>query len=211
MRLICIQFIFSILLLTSNISCSLNFLSETDNINTINFITNLFQNELSLKKGNLKIHLDPHKVKDYQKTLKGFIEGFAVFKGATENNDCITSIQFADQIIFLSKKLSDLKFDSHKLREELLKIFGEVVDKRQTYIDEHKECAKLYENMHDGLHKMWEFLGQQSYYDKFTMNLIGSLKKISQIFDEMKKMKKDKIEYGNKYAELIKLVFFWGL
>jgi len=223
MKSIYIQLIFSILLLINNISCNLSFLSEETNKETnslpeSSYISNKIQNQTALNplenyNQNLKLHIDPKHIKEYEQILMGTIEGFSVFKGATSGNYCIFYYKFIDQLIFLTEKIKHLHANGTELRKKLIEIVDEVVKNKETYILEYKECGKLYEKMEPGFDKMREFLMQKSYYDKFTMNFIGSLRKISEKFDEMKKLREKKKFniLGNKIAELITLVFFWGL
>jgi hypothetical protein len=65
--------------------------------------------------------------------------------------------------------------------------------------------------MREGFDKLKSFLISPDYYDKFTMNLIGSLKKISNAREELNKLNQEgNFEiYGEKLGEIIRLIFFW--
>lgn len=180
----------------------LNFLSEESLLkNTDSFDSQILKH-------------DPKNLHHFQKVLKGAIEGFPLFTNSTNDNECVTNFSFSNKVLNILIKFEKLKWNENDhLRDGLIDIVDDIVDHKDIFITEYKECEKLGKHMHPGLHKMKDFLLSPDYYDKFTMNLVGNLKKISDIGKRMKHFYHDGNynALGNKIGELIRLVFFWDL
>jgi len=188
------------LFLISTINSSLNFLSESNSEE----ITQLIQNISDI---------EPKTIHELQRVLKGMIKGFPLFKNATMDNDCVTNTTFSNEMIKIYTKINQANWKGDSLRDDLLNIVDDIVQNKEIFITEINECGKLHINMDKGLNEMSTFLSQKDYYDKFTMNLVGNMKKISEIKDQINALKEkgNFIGCGNKLGQLINLVFFWDI
>jgi len=189
---------------------SLKFLGERTE--ELNFKKNLNSINISLlNKYNKKI--EKNSVVMLQQIVQGFFQGFPLLSSATSDNMCIDNEEFLNEALKLLNKVTDLDFNDPEAKTKAYKIVDRIFEKKSIFNREIKECEILEHNIKPALHEMEKILTKKGYYDRFAINLIGSLKKIGQIVNLISKanQKENYIEIGRKMGELIKLVFFWDL
>lgn len=148
-----------------------------------------------------------------EQVLKGFLNTFPLTSKATVDNICIDNKAFNDELEYIINLLSDINLDSPDAKKILYQLVDRILEKKEIFKTESEECKKLETNLIPCFSKINETISKKDYFDKFALNLMGSLKKIYGITNNIKALYQDGKYYdvGVQLAGLIRLVFFWDL
>ncbi len=162
---------------------------------------------------NPLLDIDEKIFENTQELMKGFFIGFPLLKNATENNSCIENKEFTDEALKIINTVAIIDFDSPDAKKAMYALFDEILNNKEIFRKEIKQCLTLQENMKPVFHLLIQAMEKKGYYDRFVLNLMGSLKKISPMVDAIRQANDagNYKEVGRILGEMTKLVFFWDL